>query len=90
MTKEALEMKRFPGVRTVPGSTNWPYVKKVPADLSEHPEYKGKQWASCFSIFDEESMAPCSWCGDVNAGKPNNDFRDGCVVCYGSQLPDDD
>ena len=46
--------------------------------------------ASCFSIFTEDGMAPCSWCGEVNAGKPNNDFHDGCAVCYGGRLPDDD
>lgn len=45
MTKKAPEVKANPGVRRVPNSTQWHYWKKVPCDLAEHPEYKGKQWA---------------------------------------------
>jgi integrase len=45
MTKKAPEVKASPGVRRVPNSTQWHYWKKVPADLSEHPDYIGKQWA---------------------------------------------
>jgi integrase len=45
MTKKAPEVKRSPGVTSVPGSVNWHYVKKVPKELAEHPQYKGTQWA---------------------------------------------
>jgi integrase len=45
MTKKAPEVKRSPGVTSVPGSVNWHYVKKVPKELAEHSEYKGTQWA---------------------------------------------
>lgn len=39
--------------------------------------------ASCFSIYAEESMAQCSWCGDLNAGKLEESFLSGCTVCSG-------
>jgi integrase len=46
MTKEASELRRYPGV--TPGgekSANWQFNKKVPKDLKDHPEYRGKDWA---------------------------------------------
>lgn len=45
MTKEAPELKRYPGVTKDPRSANWLFVKKVPQDLKDHPDYRGKDWA---------------------------------------------
>lgn len=45
MTSKAPEVKKFPGVRQVPGSVNWHYWKKHPEDLLGHPQVGGKQWA---------------------------------------------
>ena len=45
MTSKAPEVKKFPGVRKVPGSVNWHYWKKHPEDLVGHPTIGGKQWA---------------------------------------------
>lgn len=39
--------------------------------------------ASCFCMFSEETMAQCSWCGALNAGKIEGSFLTGCVVCEG-------
>lgn len=45
MSKEAPEVKPFPGVRRVPQSTNWHYWKRNPDTLMSHPALAGKQWA---------------------------------------------
>lgn len=45
MSKEAPEVKRLPGVRSVPNSQNWHYFKKTPKDLLGHPAIAGAQWA---------------------------------------------
>jgi len=45
MTNEAPEVKRFPGVKNVPGSTIWHYWKRNPDTLLNHPAIGGKQWA---------------------------------------------
>lgn len=45
MSKEAPEVKPFPGVRRVPQSTNWQYWKRNPDTLMNHPAIAGKQWA---------------------------------------------
>jgi len=39
--------------------------------------------ASCFSFYDAESMSQCAWCGEVNAGRLQDSFLTGCVVCNG-------
>jgi len=45
MTKEAPELKRYPGVTKDPRSANWLFVKKAPKDLKDQPEYRGKTFA---------------------------------------------
>lgn len=50
MSKKAPDVKPLPGVKRVPNSTQWHYFKKVPTDLSEHPNYQGKQWAHRASL----------------------------------------
>lgn len=45
MTKEAPELKRYPGVTKDRRTANWLFIKKVPQDLKDHPDYRGKDWA---------------------------------------------
>ncbi len=45
MSKEAPEVKRLQGVRSVPNSKNWHYFKKNPEDLQGLPAIAGAQWA---------------------------------------------
>lgn len=45
MSKEAPEVKPFPGVRRVPQSTNWQYWKRNPDTLRHHPAIANEQWA---------------------------------------------
>lgn len=45
MTKEAPDLKRYTGVTKDPRSANWLFVKKVPQDLTDHPDYRGKTFA---------------------------------------------
>lgn len=45
MTKEAPELKRYPGVTKDRRTANWLFIKKVPQDLKDHPEYRGKVFA---------------------------------------------
>ncbi|WP_052162834.1 DUF6538 domain-containing protein [Aquabacterium sp. NJ1] len=45
MSKEAPEVKPFPGVRRVPQSTNWQYWKRNPDTLRHHPAIADEQWA---------------------------------------------
>lgn len=45
MTNETPEVKRFPGVRQVKGSTVWHYWKRNPDTLMNHPAIGGRQWA---------------------------------------------
>lgn len=45
MSKEAPEVKAFPGVRRVPQSTNWQYWKRNPDTLKHHPAIADEQWA---------------------------------------------
>lgn len=46
--------------------------------------------ASCFMVFREHEMHPCSYCGALNAGELEDSYAVGCVVCSGSMRSVDD
>jgi integrase len=50
MSKDAPEVKRFPGVKMVPQSTKWQYWKRNPDTLLNHPAIAGEQWACRVSL----------------------------------------